>query len=138
MVASGNIGPGVKAQCKTCGNYYPAEQFKLHYALKQMVCPACYTGKSQSKGLKNEVQKEEVQAPPKPAGWDKDDEYLERITRMRKDSVKGIFVRIPGSDLLKCSCPRCAYSYKYDHYRHTPTTCPYCNAPVPKFRPNDL
>ncbi|MBS3166221.1 hypothetical protein J4444_03805 [Candidatus Woesearchaeota archaeon] len=35
----------VKAKCKHCGKDAASDQFRLHYQLRMMVCPACYSGK---------------------------------------------------------------------------------------------
>ena len=37
----------VKAKCRRCNNSVPADQFKLHYSYKMMVCPNCFSGKTQ-------------------------------------------------------------------------------------------
>ncbi len=134
----GQLGTGVKAQCKVCNGYAPADQFKLHFQLKQMVCPGCYTGKTVFKGMKNEVATEEKVEPPKPAGWDKDDDYLDKVSRMRKEQSQSYFTRISGSDMVKCNCPSCKYVYKYDPFKRMPQACPYCNGPVPRYRASDV
>ncbi len=137
-MAAINLGQGVKAQCKVCGNFSPADQFKLHFQLKQMVCQGCYSGKTSFKGVKNDEVKKEPEEPPKPAGWDKEDDYLDRVARMRKEQSSGYFSRVAGSDLVKCNCPNCKYSYKYDPFKRMPQACPYCNGPVPRYRASDV
>jgi|SRR3989344_2484861 len=130
-----NLGPGVKSQCRVCGNFALADQFKLHYQYKQMVCPNCYSGKTAAEQKKKEAAPQEQ---AKPAGWDKDDEYLEKASRMKKEETRALFTKIPGSELVKCACPHCKYVFKFDTVRSTPKTCPYCDVPVPKFRSNAL
>ena len=61
----------VRALCRVCKNVVPASQFRLHHEYKQMVCTACYSGKTKEKEQKEAaavLQKPE--APPKPPGWD--------------------------------------------------------------------
>jgi len=72
--------------------------------------------------------------PQKPLGWDKDDEYLEKISRMRKQEDQAQFEKIPGTDHVKCTCPHCKYTFRYDPFRKIPKTCPYCNNDVPKLK----
>ena len=137
-MAMGQLGQGVKAQCKVCNGYSAADQFKLHFQLKQMVCPGCYTGKTSFKGLKNEEVKKEPEQPPRPPGWDKEDDYLDKVSRMRKEQSQGYFSRIPNSEQVKCNCPSCKYVYKYDPIKRMPAACPYCNGPVPRYRASDV
>lgn len=68
---------------------------------------------------------------PKPAGWDKDDELLEKLYSQKKKKVES-FKPIPGSGTkLKYACQQCSYSFSYDAERKTPRSCPYCQRPVP-------
>lgn len=128
------MGTGVKAQCKNCGCLAPADQFKLHYSLKMMVCSSCYTGKSPQKEQQKNMVVNKPEQSIKPVGWDKDDEYLEHAHKLRQREVVNHFTKIPGSDQVKCSCPHCKYSYRYDPYRKVPHSCPYCNSAVPKLK----
>ena len=121
----------VKAKCRNCGKESPAEQFKLHYKMRQMVCPTCFSGKTEK--FQQEA-KEKAQAPPKPAGWDMDDAYLEKVSSMRKKEEKDQFERIPGTDYVKYSCINCKYQFRYDVFRKKPRTCPYCNTDIPRLR----
>ena len=124
------MGVGTRAKCKNCGQEALADQFKLHYQLKLMVCPNCFTGK---KSVKTEMEKVAA-GPPKPKGWDKEDEYLEKASRLRKEEVTANFTKMPGSDQVQCKCLNCKYSFKFDPYRQTPKTCPYCDQEVPKLK----
>lgn len=118
----------VKARCRNCGKEAPSDQFKLHYKLQQMVCPTCYSGKTQ----KEEQRKREE--APKPAGWDMDDAYLEKVSKVRRQEEKEQFKKIPGTDYVKYACKNCKYEFRYDVFRKTPRSCPYCNADIPKLR----
>jgi len=115
----------VKAKCKNCDKEAPAEQFKLHYQFKMMVCPDCFSGKTQKQ---QEMKKAE---PKKPVGWDMDDEYLQKHQRM-KEKEKPRFRRIPGTDQVECTCKGCKYAFKYDPFRKKPRTCPFCNEEIPR------
>ena len=97
---------GVRATCRVCGEEALADQFKMHYELRQMVCPSCFSGKTEQKKAKKET------APPKPAGWDAEDEYLEKTKRMRnKEEVRGTFKKIPGTPQVQYTC-FCSYTFK--------------------------
>jgi len=123
---------GVKAKCRVCGAEEDVEMFRLHHDFKQMVCSNCFTGKT--KRLEEKKKEEAVQhadKPPKPAGWDKDDEYLEKVSRQRQSELQSQFSKIPGSGQVQCKCTHCKYLFKYDPVKKVPRTCPYCDFPVP-------
>ncbi|MBT4936065.1 hypothetical protein HOL21_00295 [Candidatus Woesearchaeota archaeon] len=123
----------VKVTCRVCKGSHPADDFKLHYEFRQMVCPNCYSGKTQKLKEKEELAKKEV--PQKPAGWDQVDDYLEKAARTKKqDEQKAQFTKIPGTDQVKCKCLSCKFSFKYNPFRKLPRTCPFCNADIPKLR----
>ena len=129
------MNTGVKARCKNCGKEAPADQFKLHYKLRMMVCPACYTGKTE---LQKADEKQKAAEPMHPPGWDKEDEYLEKMARFRREETKSQFTRVQGADQVKCTCVHCKYTFKYDPYKQMPRVCPYCNTDVPKFKESFL
>lgn len=125
----------IKVPCKNCGQQTPVDDFKLHYKYKMMVCPACYSGRTE------EIRKREEKVAAKdvkPPDWDKEDEILERMTAIRKQENQAQFSKIAGTDQVKCNCANCKYSFKYNPYRKQPRTCPYCNADVPKLRTYNL
>jgi hypothetical protein len=124
----------VKASCKICGNSVPSDQFKLHFEYKMMVCPSCYKGKSKPK-VENAPKKPE---PPKPVGWDQEDEYLAKVAKQRKVDNQAQFSRVPGTNQVRCTCSKCKYQFKYDPFRKMPTSCPYCNEDIPKLRTFNL
>jgi Zn finger protein HypA/HybF involved in hydrogenase expression len=123
----------VKATCRNCKGQYPAEEFKLHYKLRSMVCPNCYSGKTEKV---KEIKK--VDNIAKPRGWDVEDEYLERITKAKKDENQAQFTKITGSDYVKCLCAECKFSFRYNPFKKMPRSCPYCNSEVPKLRTFNL
>ncbi len=124
----------VKSTCKVCGQQAPAEQFKLHYKYRSMVCPACYTGKTEQLRQNDKKKLQEQAREQKPAGWDAEDEYLERISRMRQAEVQAQFSRIPGTVELRCICAHCRYGFRYNPVKNLPRSCPYCNVEVPRLK----
>lgn len=122
----------VNAICRNCHKAAPSDQFRLHYKLRMMVCPNCFSGKTQTQQAKETAnQKAE---PPKPAGWDKEDEYLQKVSRARKEQTQSQFTKIAGSQHVKCTCAQCKFTFKYDPYNKVPRTCPYCNIEVPNVK----
>ena len=117
--------------CKACNRSAPANQFKLHYKYKQVVCPRCQSGKEPAK---KEVKVE----PPKPPGWDQEDEYLEKMAHQRKEENQAQFSKVAGTNQVVCTCFSCKYEFKYDPFRKSPRTCPYCNTDIPKLRTFNL
>lgn len=124
----------ITAICKICNNSAQADKFKLHHEYKRMVCPNCFSGKTQY--IKDKDKKKEESS--KPLGWDKEDEYLEKITRIKEINAKPEFKKIPGTNQVKCTCHNCKFSFKYDPFRKSPRTCPYCNGDIPKLRTFNL
>ena len=126
----------VAAKCKACNNTAPANQFKLSHEHKMMVCPNCFSGKT--KQLHEKIEKIRRETPPKPLGWDAEDEYLEKVTRLKVQIKKPKFERIPGTNQVRCICHNCEFKFKYDPFRKLPGTCPYCNSDIPKLRTFNL
>ena len=120
----------VKSKCRNCDQEFPADQFKLHYQLKMMVCPNCFSGKKKKEEEKVSAPKQEE--APKSPGWDKDDEYLEKYHKIKLMDAKPVFQKMLGSQILKCTCVHCKYPFKYDPIRKMPNACPYCNGDIPR------
>lgn len=123
---------GVKAKCRNCGREADSESFKLHYKYRMMVCPDCFTGRHDK-----EKEAKRVEAQSKPAGWDKEDEYLEKMYQMKKreraEKEQNI-TPIAGSDQVQYVCLNCKYKFKYNPYKKIPANCPYCNLQIPPMR----
>ncbi|PIN87600.1 hypothetical protein COV12_03010 [Candidatus Woesearchaeota archaeon CG10_big_fil_rev_8_21_14_0_10_32_24] len=126
----------IKALCRVCNQMVPSDQFKLHHTYKQMVCLSCYTGKTQKK--KEDDERKIIQEKQKPKGWDQEDEYLNRLSRINKDEIKNQFTKIPGTDHVKCKCTGCKYEFRYDPFHKKPRSCPYCDADIPRMRTFNL
>ncbi len=127
----------VNAICRNCNKPSPAEQFKLHYLLKMMVCQSCYSGKQSGVELQRSARNVKEQRPL-PPGWDAEDDYLEKHAAGRKEENQVQFSRIRGTDHVRCTCGECKYTFKYDPFRKMPRTCPYCDSAIPKLKTFNL
>jgi len=120
----------IRAQCKECQGFASANKFKLHHGFKRIVCPNCFSGKTKKK--EEEEKKSKKEKINKPKGWDAEDEYLDKMTKIKQEQVKSQFSRIPGTKQIQCKCLGCNYIFKYDPFRKKPNACPYCNRDIPK------
>ena len=125
---------GIKAVCRNCKREADSESFKLHYKYKMMVCPDCFSGRTEQK--KQEVKKKEE---VRPAGWDQEDDYLEKMAKMKgKDETVSRFTKIPGSEQVMYCCLNCKYSFRYHPLKKIPHNCPYCDIEIPKLKTFNL
>ncbi len=122
------MGPGVKAQCRICKKEALADQFKYHHQYQMLVCPNCFSGRTSSQ------QEKKVEEAKKPAGWDMEDVYLEKMSHMKKQQNQVSFTKIPGTDLIKLTCQHCKYPFKFDVPNKSPRTCPYCDWEIPRIK----
>ena len=60
----------LRIQCGACKGFAPASQFKLHYKFKKVVCPSCFSGRTEQEERKKAAAPEAAQSK-KPEGWDK-------------------------------------------------------------------
>ena len=120
------LNQGVKTQCKVCGQFSASDQFRLHHTYKMVVCPSCFSGKTAMEQKKKEEQK----VAPKPAGWDAEDDYLEKRSKMKKEEMRGVFTRLEGN-VVKYTCANCKYPIKFDPAKNPFRACPYCNENIP-------
>lgn len=107
----------VKVKCRKCGKPAYATQFTMDTNLKMMVCPACY------KESNAPLKKEDLQ--PRPAGWDKDDESLQKA-RTGKEIAFGT----PKFEKIDYSCIKCKHKFMYDPARRHPNLCPFCGSRI--------
>ena len=126
---------GIRAVCKRCGKSVQADKFVLDSVYRMMVCPFCVKerkDKINAERFSQERDKEEKERleelKTRPAGWDAEDEYLERLSR-KKEQVKVDFERI-DKERIKCSCPKCRYRFVYNTISRSPAACPYCGAKI--------
>jgi len=127
---------GVKAKCRKCGNEAAASDFRMHYDYKMMVCPNCFKGEKEKIKVQNTTVPKEEPLVPKAPGWDKEDEYLERAAKHKREEQKSWFKAVPGSAQVQCRCASCKYVFKYDPVKNMPKACPYCDGPIPRFNQN--
>jgi len=122
----------IRATCKRCGKQAPVDEFVLDKDYKMMVCQACVKEKTQktAKIPDDEVQIEEVEK--KPAGWDKEDEYLERSYNLRQKTMPKI--EKIDSDTIRYTCQKCGFKFVYQLLKQSPSSCPYCGTPIGRIR----
>lgn len=131
----------IKVICKRCGRPAKASEYVLDPDYKMMVCSAC-SKERLSQNIKTKKQEtvvkhnEEVKAKEaqtfknKPAGWDEDDEKLERMSKSRPQesgAPKANYERIDDEN-VKLTCPKCEYRFTFNTTRMSPNACPYCSA----------
>ncbi len=120
----------IKVKCKNCGRMANSEEFVLDHSFKTMVCSACIKDKN-----KCPVQKAEPKldiSVQKPAGWDKEDEYLEKAAKSKMKQKQTAAVEKIDAEYVKYTCPHCKYSFKYSVIRQKPGVCPYCSEGIVK------
>ena len=128
---------GIKVICKKCGRRAMSNEFALDHVYRMMVCPLCVKERKTSEMVHAEVKKMEedrkkqkAQEKEKPAGWDAEDDYLERMHKMKmKTSVK---VERVDDSRVKYQCPKCKYNFIYDRAARRPQACPYCSSEIGK------
>jgi len=119
------MGQDVKAVCKKCGKMAPASSFVLSSTLRMMVCPNC--AKIGKESIEKQQQKE-MEASKKPAGWDSEDDYLERA--FKEKSKDAAYVEKIDDTKVRYTCPKCRYKFVYDTIRKYPASCGYCGTKV--------
>lgn len=126
----------IKVSCKECKGTAASELFKFHHEYGRMVCPDCYNGKTKKK--QEELKKKKIEEKIRPPGWDSEDEYLDKISKMKREEHNAQFSKIPGTNNVQCKCLQCKYTFKYDPFRKQPHSCPYCDANIPKLKTFNL
>ncbi|MCX8147016.1 MAG: hypothetical protein N3D84_00955 [Candidatus Woesearchaeota archaeon] len=129
---------GVKAVCRNCGRYVNTNDLILDPVFKMMVCKECVKDRKMRESVHKEAREMRLQKKQqgiiqeeKPAGWDYDDEVIEKAYKMKmKTSVK---VEKVGNK-VKYSCPKCKYTFLYDPEKKKPARCPYCASDIRSIR----
>jgi len=107
----------VIVKCNQCGGNAKASEFVLDADYKKMVCPNCIRNKGMQKQQQAKQEKTSTE-PPKPAGWDHEDEEIERLHKEKKAREK------PHLDIgMKLKCKKCDYEFIFKGQR----MCPYCD-----------
>ncbi len=136
----------IKVNCKRCGRPAVSTEFVLDPIYGMLVCPTCIkerksgVAKAEIQQNKNKQQEQanvQAAAKNKPAGWDKEDDFLERSYKNKQDSTKAATVEKIDDQRVKYRCTKCQFKFTYDFIRKYPGTCPYCQTPV-LFSPNNL
>lgn len=135
----------VQIVCKNCGRYCEASSFVVDPFFGKLVCAQCSKERKQGKrgtsggpvvvtpGQKKEEQKVEVQKQQKdkPAGWDQEDEFLERASKTADPTP--VYHMIDNEHIMY-KCTACGYKFKYSVTRKQPGVCPYCAAVIERFK----
>lgn len=128
---------GTRVLCKNCNRYAMSPEFVLDPVIKMMVCSACVKERryreqvhSEVKKTREESKKQKVVEELKPAGWDKEDDMLDKVYKMKmRNAVK--VDRIDGTK-VKYTCQKCKYKFIYDEEKRRPNMCPYCSTEISK------
>ena len=123
---------GVSAACKRCGKKDDSTTFILDPVFKMMVCRDCVKDRKEKENMSKEKQEALKIQAQKPAGWDSDDEYIEKkYGRKKADEPE---VQRINNTKVSYTCQKCKYKFVYDEERETPKICPYCGKSVSKYR----
>jgi predicted Zn-ribbon and HTH transcriptional regulator len=130
---------GIKVTCRNCNRQALADEFVLDNYYKKMVCPQCVKDRKSKERITDELKKEkEAQAKEeeakKPAGWDSEDEFLDRLHKTKV--AQTVDVKPLAEGIVQYACPKCKFKFKYSVEQKTPSKCPYCATPVFNVRIN--
>lgn len=120
----------IRVKCKKCGRSAKPEEFVLDHVYKLMVCPLCIKDRKLSEQIKEDLksQKKAPKEENKPAGWDKEDEYLERS--YKREIGNTVKVEKIDDERVRYKCPHCGYTFMYILSKKNPSSCPYCDSPI--------
>jgi DNA-directed RNA polymerase subunit RPC12/RpoP len=104
-------------------------EYVLDPFYRMMVCPACVKDRRMRENVHKEVDSLKKE---KPAGFDKEDEYLERTYKEKMKQT--VVVEKFSENKVKYKCPKCSYEFLYDTIRKTPGRCPYCATDILRMR----
>ncbi len=128
----------IKVVCKRCKRSMPASSFVLDPVYKLMVCPLCVKERKDkvmiNEALKHKEKENALKAQEqksRPAGWDSEDDYLEKAAKQR--TKIGPEVQRISDDKVKYTCVKCKYKFVYDEARKYPSACPYCGTKIMTF-----
>jgi rubrerythrin len=121
----------IKVKCKKCGRTASAAEFVLDPIYGMMVCQGCVKDR-RSGQIASQIKEQKPEEPKKPAGWDREDEYLEKAYRQKMKSMTK--VQQVDDERVMYECPNCKYTFKYNFVKKTPARCPYCSNDIYKIR----
>lgn len=127
MSTSGEI----KVTCKKCNRQAKASEFILDPVYRMMVCPSCVKERKAKIATPDKSKQAAVKAPEekKPAGWDADDEVLERMAKQKQQKPTPAVEKV-DSESIRYTCMKCKYKFVYNLTTKNPSSCPYCGTPV--------
>ncbi len=133
-----NMTNEVKAVCRKCGKSAPADKFVLDNSVKMMICPSC-VAEMKGKLLKPKPVEPQpsIRAAPqtksKPADWDQEDDYLDKLKKKKDEAPKAIIERIDDVK-VRYTCFKCHYNFIYNTAKDYPKVCPYCKMPISRMK----
>lgn len=124
----------IKVKCRRCQKEVRPEELVLDYHYRMMVCPACVKERHTTQQVRQELKKQGLPTnePKRPAGWDAEDEYLERVYQERERNT--VNVQKVDSNHVKYRCIHCKYEFLINLVTKTPRICPYCGAQINRLR----
>lgn len=127
---------GIQVPCRKCGKPTLSTNLVLDPVYRMVVCPECVKARKARERMVYEEQETPIQEevkqakPAKPAGWDAEDEYLEKMTRLKQKTSPQI--QRVDAERVRYTCQKCKYNFLYNTVKQTPIHCPYCGTPVTK------
>jgi DNA-directed RNA polymerase subunit RPC12/RpoP len=132
--------PDVSVKCKRCGATALSNTLVLDPDYKMVVCQQCVKEKQLKEKVHKELdaeKKKKLEAQngievedKQPAGWDKEDEYLERAYKQKQKQQPQVSVQKIDDDKVKYKCPKCSYTFIYSIEKNHPHACPYCGSDI--------
>ncbi|MFH0978823.1 MAG: hypothetical protein V1837_05980 [Candidatus Woesearchaeota archaeon] len=125
----------IRVKCRVCGKQVRTDELVLDPVYRKMVCQNCVNDRKQREQVHAEVKAQSQAAKDtkkdSPAGWDREDEYLQRIHKQKMDDL--VRVQWIDKNTVKYICQKCAYQFKINVEKNMPSNCPYCSTAVKKF-----
>ena len=118
----------IKVKCKQCGGMANSTEFILDPYFAKLVCASCVKNR---KNKVNMPEKPKMPEPLKPAGWDKEDDQIDKAFREKAKNT--ITAQKIDEENIKYKCP-CGYSFKYNIMKKIPARCPYCSSDIQRFK----
>jgi rubrerythrin len=123
---------GIKVKCKACGKMADSDEFVLDPGFRMMVCRNCVKERQSREEVHKKVKEQKEDQKKKPAGWDAEDEQLERAHRAKAENT--VDVQRIDEQKVKYKCPKCSYEFVVNIVKNSPANCPYCGTGILSFR----
>ena len=131
----------VKVKCKNCGRMANSAEFTLDPYFRTMVCQNCIKDRrAKDNPISKVLQKKPAEAEredssetrkSRPAGWDNDDDYLEKAVQKKRSQT--VQTERIDDENVRYKCPRCSYQFKLNTVTRRPSRCPYCSSEISRF-----